>query len=274
MERTAASRSTGVVHATAQADAQRDLSATTAVILAGGLGTRLRSVVADRPKVLAEVDGVPFVFHLLQQLASAGVKHVVFSTGHLGDQVYDTVGASFGPLTIEYFQEASPLGTGGAIRHTLPLVRSQEMLLLNGDSYCDVDLGALAYWHHAHAAQGTLALSHVADARRFGTVQIDADGRVQRFSEKSPEQRAGTINAGIYLLRRALVATIPDATPCSLEQDLLPTWLARGIFGYARTGRFIDIGTPESLAGAAGFFRQPGRRSSAALTHIHTAEVA
>jgi NDP-sugar pyrophosphorylase family protein len=251
----------------------RDLSTTTAVILAGGLGTRLRSVVADRPKVLAEVDGVPFVFHLLEQLAAAGVKHVVLSTGHLGDQVCDTVGASFGPLAIEYSQEETPLGTGGAIRRTLPLVRSQALFVLNGDSYCDVDLGELSRWHHEHAAHGTLALSHVPDARRFGTVETDVDGRVQRFVEKSPEQRAGMVNAGIYLLRRALIESIPDARPCSLEQDLLPTWLELGIYGDARSARFIDIGTPESLAGAAGFFRKAGARSSAAVTH-HTAEVA
>jgi D-glycero-alpha-D-manno-heptose 1-phosphate guanylyltransferase len=262
-----------------------DVSGTTAVILAGGLGTRLRSVVADRPKVLAEVDGVPFVFHLLAQLAAAGVKHVVVSTGYLGEQVRETVGSSWGSLEVEYAQEPSPLGTGGAIRRTLPLVRSHALFVLNGDSYCDVDLASLWLWHHQRAAHGTLALARVDDARRFGTVETDAYGRVHRFVEKSPRRRAGTINAGLYLLRRSLVASIPAAAPCSLERDLLPGWLEAGIYGYARSERFIDIGTPESLAGASGFFRKPGtrrdgaprprrnnRRTSAALTF--TAEVA
>ena len=178
-----------------------DVSGTTAVILAGGLGTRLRSVVADRPKVLAEVDGVPFVFHLLAQLAAAGVKHVVLSTGYLGEQVRDTVGSSWGSLEVEYAQEPSPLGTGGAIRRTLPLVRSQALFVLNGDSYCDVDLASLWLWHHQRAAHGTLTLSRVDDARRYGTVETDAYGRVTRFAEKSPRRRAGTVNAGLYLLR-------------------------------------------------------------------------
>ena len=240
-----------------------DVSGTTAVILAGGLGTRLRSVVADRPKVLAEVDGVPFVFHLLAQLAAAGVKHVVLSTGYLGEQVRDTVGSSWGSLEVEYAQEPSPLGTGGAIRRTLPLVRSQALFVLNGDSYCDVDLASLWLWHHQRAAHGTLTLSRVDDARRYGTVETDAWGRVTRFAEKSPRRRAGTVNAGLYLLRRSLVASIPAGTACSLERDLLPGWLELGIYGFARSERFIDIGTPESLAGAAAFFRKPGRRSTA-----------
>ena len=265
MKRARPNRSAGAVHATDHATAIDDVSGTTAVILAGGLGTRLRPVVADRPKVLAEVDGVPFVFHLLAQLAAAGVGHVVLSTGWLGEQVRDTVGTSFGPIKVEYAQEPSPLGTGGAIRRTLPLVRSHVLFVLNGDSYCDVDLASLWLWHHQRAAHGTLALARVDDARRYGTVETDAYGRIHRFVEKSPQQRGGTVNAGLYLLRRTLVASIPPSRACSLERDLLPGWLDAGIYGYARAERFIDIGTPESLAGAAGFFRKPGaRRSSAA----------
>lgn len=234
-----------------------DLGATTAVILAGGLGTRLRSVVADRPKVLAEVDGVPFVFHLLEQLAGAGVKHVVLATGYLGEQVRDVVGGGYGPLEVEYMQEPEPLGTGGAIRRALPLVRSQAVLVLNGDSYCELDLLHFWIWHHQRPAHGSLALTRVRDARRFGTVDTDAWGRVERFVEKSPKPGPGTVNAGVYLLRRALIAAIPAGAPCSLESDLLPGWLDAGIYGYARTDRFIDIGTPDSLAGASGFFRTP-----------------
>jgi NDP-sugar pyrophosphorylase family protein len=285
MKRARSSRSAGGVDATLHAPAMDDLSGTTAVILAGGLGTRLRPVVADRPKVLAEVDGVPFVFHLLAQLAAAGVEHVVLSTGWLGEQVRDAVGASWGSLEVEYAQEPAPLGTGGAIRRTLPLVRSQALFVLNGDSYCDVDLASLWLWHHQRAAHGTLALSHVDDARRYGTVVTDAYGRITHFAEKARQRRAGTVNAGLYLLSRSLVASIPAGTAYSLERDLLPRWLDLGIYGYARSERFIDIGTPESLAGAAGFFRKPGsrrtgaprqrrnnRRTSAALTL--TAEVA
>lgn len=264
--------------------ATNDLDGTTAVILAGGLGTRLRSVVADRPKVLAEVDGVPFVFHLLTQLAGAGVKHVVLAVGYRGEQVREAVGTSYGPLVIDYVQEPAPLGTGGAIRHALPLVRSQTLVVMNGDSYCELDLAHFWLWHHQRAAQGSLALTRVPDARRFGTVATDAWGRVERFVEKSPAPGPGTVNAGIYLLRRTLVAAIPSAVACSLESDLLPRWLDAGIYGYERTDRFVDIGTPDSLSGADGFFRAPLPRARALYArraagrfgpaHNHAAEVA
>lgn len=257
-------------HRTRAAQAAIDLSATSAVILAGGLGTRLRSVLPDRPKVLAEVAGVPFVFHLLAQLERAGVEHVVLSIGYRGDQVRDAVGDAHGKLAIEYAHEPTPLGTGGAIRRALPLVRSHALLVLNGDSYCDVDLASMWLWHHQRAAYGTLALSHVTDARRFGTVETDAYGRVHRFVEKSPKRRPGLVNAGLYVLRRSLVAAIAPGRACSLERDLLPRWLASGIYGYARSERFIDIGTPESLDGAAGFFRAATRGARTARRRRRT----
>jgi len=232
-----------------------DLAGTSAVILAGGLGTRLRTVVADGPKVLAEVDGVPFVFHLLTQLATAGVKHVVLATGYRGEQVRDAVGEAYGPLAIEYAQEPAPAGTGGALRRTLPLLRSGSVFVLNGDSYCELDLLHFWIWHHQRPAHGTLSLTQVADARRFGTVDTGEYGRIERFVEKSPRRGPGTVNAGLYLLRRSLIAAIPAGVSCSLEHDLLPHWLVAGVYGYARTERFIDIGTPQSLASAKGFFR-------------------
>jgi D-glycero-alpha-D-manno-heptose 1-phosphate guanylyltransferase len=260
------------------------LAGVTALILAGGLGTRLRSVVADRPKVLAEVDGVPFVFHLLRQLATAGVKHVVLAIGHRGEQVAGVVGSSYGPMRIEYSREPAPAGTGGALRRALSLLRSASVLVLNGDSYCELDLNHLWIWHHQRPAHGTLSVTRVADARRFGTVATGDDGRIVRFVEKSPASGPGIVNAGVYLLRRSLIAEIPPAVACSLENELLPRWLAAGIYGYPRTARFIDIGTPDSLAAARGFFRGatvrahatgPRRNARRSRAHFnHTAEVA
>jgi len=270
--------------AAAHAGQDVDLAGVSAVILAGGLGTRLRSVVADRPKVLAEVDGVPFVFHLLRQLAAAGVKHVVLATGHRGDQVAGVVGSSYGPMRVDYSREPAPAGTGGALRRALPLLRSAAVFVLNGDSYCELDLAHLWLWHHQRPAHGTLSLTRVRDARRFGTVATGDYGQVLRFVEKSPVRAAGTVNAGVYVLRRSLIAQIPAGIPFSLESELLPRWLATGIYGYARTARFIDIGTPESLARAKGSFRAPTARAHATPPHRptrraaaslnHTAEVA
>lgn len=255
LERGQRSGSHALDEARATAPTDVDLSHVTAVILAGGLGTRLSGVLDDRPKVLAPVDGAPFVFHLLAQLATAGLKHVVLSTGHRAEQVRDAVGRSYGPLTIEYSHEPSPAGTGGAIRRALPLLCSTAVFVLNGDSYCELDLKHLWLWHHQRSAHGTLSLTRVDDARRFGTVETGAYGRIEHFAEKAPQPGPGVVNAGVYLLRRSLIADVPAALPFSLERDLLPRWLAAGLYGYARTERFIDIGTPDSLASARGFFR-------------------
>lgn len=236
-----------------------DLARATAVILAGGLGTRLRSVLGDRPKVLAEVNGVPFVFRLLDQLAGAGVEHVVVCTGYRAEQVRAALGARRGPLEIEYSHEPSPAGTAGALRRALPLLRSPSVLVLNGDSYCELDLEHFWIWHHLRPAQASLALVRVDDARRFGAVETDDYGRVLRFDEKSSVARAVLVNAGVYIVRRSLLARLPAKRELSLERDVLP-WLEEGLYGYRRTSRFIDIGTPESLARAARFFRRrPGR---------------
>jgi NDP-sugar pyrophosphorylase family protein len=244
------------------AAAELDLSSATAVILAGGLGTRLRSVLADRPKVLAEVDGRPFLLRLLDQLALAGVKHVVLCTGHRAEQVRAAVGCSHGPLEIEYSHEPAPAGTAGALRRALPLLRSSSVLALNGDSYCELDLNHFWIWHHLRPAHASLALTHVDDARRFGSVETGDYGRIVRFTEKSDREGPARINAGVYILRRALIARIPAGRTLSLESDVLPLWVDAGLYGYDRTGRFIDIGTPETLAGAARFFRRPGGRGA------------
>jgi NDP-sugar pyrophosphorylase family protein len=247
------------------------LAATSAVILAGGLGTRLRSVLPDRPKVLAEVDGVPFVFRLLAQLAGAGVRHVVLCTGWLGDQVRDVVGTSHHGLAIEYSQEPEPAGTAGALRRAVPLLPSPCALVLNGDSYCDVDLAQFWVWHHQRPAHASLALARVPDARRFGTVELGEYGQILRFTEKSPVRAPGLVNAGVYLVRRSLLASIEPGRALSLERDVLPRWIETGLYGYARATRFIDIGTPSSLARAGRFFRGPraGRAGDGARRAPH-----
>ena len=121
-----------------------DISNIEAAILAGGLGTRLRSVVPDRPKVLAEIGGRPFIEILLDQVAAAGIRTAVLCTGYLGDQIEARLGTRRGPLALRYSREVEPLGTGGALRLALPMLASDTVLVLNGDSYCDADLRALS----------------------------------------------------------------------------------------------------------------------------------
>lgn len=226
----------------------------TAAILAGGLGTRLRSIVADRPKVLAEVRGRPFLAYLLDQVATAGVKTAVLCTGYLGEQVRETFGDTYRSLCLFYSQESSPLGTAGALRLALPLFKSDTVLVMNGDSFCETNLGALWTWHCAREAAATLRLIEVVDTKRYGRVQVDADGRVFGFGEKDGTSAPGWINAGIYLLKRHLLQAIPTSGAVSLEREIFPTWISRGLYGYQSAGRFLDIGTPEAYATTEQFF--------------------
>lgn len=230
------------------------LAAVTATVLAGGLGTRLRDVVADRPKVLAEVRGRPFLAYILDQLVEAGLRRVVLCTGYLGDQVEAIYGHSYRNLTLLYSREPSPLGTGGALRRAMDLFASDSMLVLNGDSFCDADLAAFWAWHCDQDSVATLLLTHVPDTRPYGRVVVDTDGFVRSFEEKAAVDGSGTINAGVYLLSRHLLLSIPAHTQVSLEREVFPTWVGRGLRGYRTHAPFLDIGTPEAYASADQFF--------------------
>ncbi len=226
----------------------------TALILAGGLGMRLRLALGDGPKVLAPVRGRPFIHYLLEQLARAGLQRVVMLTGYRADQVEKTLGPSQAGLRLSYACEPRPLGTAGALRAALPHITTPQALLLNGDSYCGVDLAALAKFHCCRRSDASLALARVDDAGRFGRVRTTSHGRITGFVEKQ-SGGPGWINAGVYLLQRLLIEALPARAPLSLERDVLPEWLpARRVFGFACSQRFLDIGTPDSYAAAGDFF--------------------
>ena len=222
----------------------------TAVILAGGFGTRLRSVVSDRPKVLAEIGDRPFLEYLLDQLVAEGVKSVVFCTGYLGDQVQDRLGTSYRTLALRYSREPQPLGTGGALRLALPMLDTDPVLVMNGDSYCDARLDALATSHANRGAPATILLAETDDTRRYGRVEIDDQGCVLRFSEKTNDLNPGLVNAGIYLVSRTLIGSIASGRAVSLEREVFPEWIGRGLCGFRSQGRLWDIGVPESYARA------------------------
>ncbi|MBX9579278.1 MAG: nucleotidyltransferase family protein [Gemmataceae bacterium] len=228
----------------------RALDGITAAILAGGLGTRLRSVVADRPKVLAPVAGRPFLAHLLDQLSAGGVDDVVLLVGYAADQVRAAFGDHYRDVRIRYSAEPHPLGTGGAIRHALPHFDRERILLLNGDSYCDFDPATLA----RNVPGVGMVLAEVDDTSRYGRVEVGPDRLVRGFAEKAAGAGPGRVNAGVYLFPRGRLTDLPADRPLSWERDVLPGWVAAGdVTGYPG-GRFIDIGTPESFAAAVAFF--------------------
>lgn len=227
-------------------------------ILAGGLGTRLREVVGEQPKVLAEIDGRPFVTFLLDQLAAAGFRHVVLCTGFRGEAVEAALGAAHGPLRLAYSREPAPLGTAGALRLALPALTADVALVMNGDSYCGADLAAALHAHQARGSQATLVLVEVADTSRYGRVELGEGDAICRFVEKQASGGTGWINAGIYLLARSRLAAIPPGVALSLEREVFPRWVGEGLVGLRTHAAFLDIGTPASYAAASAFFRAEG----------------
>jgi len=225
----------------------------TTVILAGGLGSRLRSVMADRPKVLAEIKGRPFLAYLLDMVAHFGISDVVLCTGYLGEHIVEAFGTRYRGLHLTYSRESKPLGTAGAVRLALPLIKSDTILVMNGDSYCHADLTAFWNWHRAKKAEASMLLTRVLKTERYGTVKVDEDSRVVGFEEKGDHAGPGWINAGIYLITRSLLQAIPENRKMSLEQEIFPVWIVSGIYGYQLECRFLDIGIPEDYAKAEQF---------------------
>jgi NDP-sugar pyrophosphorylase family protein len=233
-----------------------DLSGVTAVILAGGLGTRLRPVFSQRPKALAEVLGRPFLEYLLDQIARWNIRNVVLCTGYLGEQIESYFHNQYKNLHLVYSKEPSPLGTGGALRRAWLFLQSDSVLVLNGDSYCKTDLGSFWGWHCGKGAEATLLLIETSDTSPYGRVETDEEGQILRFDEKCHKEGRGWISAGIYAFGSRFLQSIPDGHPISLERDVFPAWIGGGLYGYKSKGRFLDIGTPESYRLAEMFFAE------------------
>ena len=221
-----------------------------AILLCGGMGTRLRSVVSDRPKPMADICGKPFLQYLLEMLRDKGITEVIFALGYMGEMIeeYFQDGSAFG-LKIAYSYEEEPLGTGGAIRDALPKILEEEVLVLNADTYFPMDYQGLYHFHQENDGDFSLATRAVPDISRYGAVRRDAAGRILAWNEKledGGQPLAGEINGGIYVMKKSLIAEIPEGKQ-SLEQDCIPKWLSEGkrIFGLPFDGYFMDIGIPK-----------------------------
>lgn len=237
------------------------LAEITVAILAGGRGTRLRSVVSVRPKVLARVLGRPFLTYLLDQLAEAGAREVVLCTGYMSDRVEELLGKRYKTLRLFYSKEEDPLGTGGAIRHALEHFASDPVLIMNGDSFVDADLILYLHWFFEMERDASLLLVKVPDTSRFGRVTTAEGGLILGFEEKGTHFGPGWINAGMYILKKKLLESIPPGKPFSLEREFFPRLAEKCLYGYQSGGEFIDIGTPESYAGAENFFSRQARKA-------------
>jgi histidinol-phosphate phosphatase family protein len=236
--------------------AQNQKQPLTALVLAGGEGTRLRAAVPGRQKVVAEVDGRPFLLYLLEQLNPQIVSKIVICTGYLHAQVAELIGDNSRGIPITYSFETERLGTAGAIRNALPHIETSDVLVMNGDSYCGFNLEQYCAAHLRHAATASLLLTRVPDISRYGEVVVADDGRVTQFAEKTNVARAGLINAGVYLLKRELIERIPAGRSVSLEKEIFPSILNEKVFAFESNGAFIDIGVPDDYARAHEFLRQ------------------
>jgi len=217
-----------------------------AVVLAGGLGTRLGRLTEKQPKPLLPVGGRPFIEWLLDNLARQGVSNIVLAIGHQADAFKEWLARLESPLQIETFIESEPLGTGGA----LPLLRGQleqSFFVLNGDTLFDASLRRLAKTLRESGTLAAVALRSMPDTARYGRVRLDGSklvGFVEKSAEKS-ESGAGIINGGIYALRREVIDRL--GTPSSIETELLPALVSeRALSGVVDEGFFIDIGLPET----------------------------
>ncbi len=217
-----------------------------AIILAGGFGTRLQSVVSDVPKPMAPIKHEPFLNYVFDYLKHYHIEHVVLSTGYLADKIMECYGNKYLGITISYTKEETPLGTGGGIRLALEQCIKKEVLVLNGDSFFDVDLNRYYNQHVSFHSDCTLALRKVENAARYGTIKL-RDNIIKTFKEKDNIAQAGLINGGVYIIDRALYLNKTQANQAfSIEKDFFETRINElNLLGFEYDGYFIDIGIPE-----------------------------
>jgi D-glycero-alpha-D-manno-heptose 1-phosphate guanylyltransferase len=222
-----------------------------AVLLVGGMGTRLRAVVASTPKPLASVGERPFLELLVRQLRHQEIRQLVLCTGYLSHEIEKELGnGRTWDVSIEYSKETSPLGTAGAVRLAEPLLRGvSDFLVMNGDSFMEMDFRELIAFHHRSGGLGSMAVVRMKNEMRYGTVRVAADGRVTGFLEKSAGDSTGLVNAGVYVFSQRIFEHLPEGQ-AGLEKDVFPRILDQGLYASEQRGVFIDIGTPEDYGRA------------------------
>ncbi len=227
------------------------------VVLAGGLGTRLRSIITSVPKVLANVDGRPFIYYLLDSLCNIGICRVILSTGYQADQLEKSLGVQYKSIHISYSKESTPLGTGGALRFATKYIEKDLVLVMNGDSFVDVNYGDFLSWHVDRGVEVSIVVKTVVGENRYETVILDPESNIVEIVGRNAKARdkQSFINAGVYLIQKRSLQKLPKRQVSSLEKDFLPLFVGADLSGYYTNGAFIDIGTPESLKRAPRFFK-------------------
>ena len=226
-------------------------------MLCGGLGTRLREALPDKPKALAEVSGRPFLDILVDELKRQGLRRFVFCVGYGAEHIISRYGSRNDAL-FRFSKEDRPLGTGGALQHALQLIQSDPFIVVNGDSFCAVPLLKVLSRHHDNDALLTIVAVRPSGRMDAGMIRADAENRIIEFNEKSgaPDASGGYVNAGIYAVGESARPYFAKAPPFSLEHDVFPAMIASGrCFIFPVPGPLVDIGTPERLRAAGELLR-------------------
>ncbi len=226
-----------------RAKCQDELSSLSVLILAGGRGSRLRTAVSDRPKPMAEVNGRPFLDMIVGHASRCGLRHFVFCTGYMGDFIEAYYAQVAGPSRISFSRESRPLGTAGALKHAEHLIGSDPFIVMNGDSFCPVDLAAFYKFHKEKGAEVSMVVTRMKETGDYGTLVVSEAGRIAGYEEKTGQ---GThVSAGIYCMNKEILSRIPAHTAYSLERDVFPALLCSNSYAFAVSSDFMDIGTPE-----------------------------
>lgn len=226
-----------------------------AILLVGGFGTRLMPLTKNTPKPMLTVAGIPVTEHQLNMAKAAGITKIVLATSYLSELFtpYFGDGSRWG-MQIQYAVEETPLGTGGAIRNAAKLINSSEsIVILNGDVLSSHNLSEQIRQHEANNADVTLHLTQVEDARAYGCVPTDSNGRVTAFLEKMDKPVTNQINAGCYVFNPHVLDSIPLDTVVSVERETFPLLVKNGaaVYGYVENSYWVDIGTPQALMNAS-----------------------
>ena len=228
-----------------------------AIILAGGLGTRLQKVVNDKPKSMALINDKPFLEYLLNFLTGQDIRKVILSIGYKREMILNYFKDRYKHLPIFYAIEEEPLGTGGGIVNAMEQVEEECAFVLNGDSMFRIDMHAMLQFHLKIKADLTMALRYLDDTSRFGTVKIDQTKKVTGFNEKKQDACPGYINGGVYLINKGFLLSGSFGKQFSIEKDCFEKcYKEAGIFGYPSKGYFLDIGIPEDYMTAQDEFKR------------------
>lgn len=225
-----------------------------ALILCGGEGKRLRPILRNKPKAMVDINGRPFLDILIDYLQRYGIKRIILGVGYKRDMIKSYYSNRNNKVSIEFSQEHKPLGTGGAVRNSQHLIKSNPFLAMNGDSFCDINIPEFLSFHKTKNALATVALVKTKDTQGYGIIGMDSSHRICYFSEKSKIKKGGFVNTGIYIFNQKIFSYMSNRAAFSLEYDFFPHLIGKRFYGYVAHKKLIDIGTSDRLKTAERIF--------------------